>query len=314
MKSLLMFITLIGMSLEVVRAQTATDYYPMNLGDKWTYQIDYISSEGNFKQEITEFTGIDLIGGKEYFRLQQKLVKEDLTESAWYSWLRQESSGIYLGAFGSTADINSATTYDPPFLNFSNVIISENRWEFFAPEMGGHFQYTIKSVSETVQVPAGTFNNCLKIVLIITDGSGDTTQISNIYYARKIGEILNEGWGTWSGNYRFSLLSSQVTSVAEYPTNKFPQEFSLQQNYPNPFNPTTAIDYQIPAAGMVSLQLFDVQGRVVRTLVNEEQNPRVYRVIWNGRNDRGEEVAGGIYFYRLTTSQNTKTLKLLLLK
>jgi len=165
-----------------------------------------------------------------------------------------------------------------------------------------------------VQVPAGTFTNCLKVVLIITDGSGDTTQISNIYYARKIGEILNEGWGSWSGNYRFSLLSYQVTSVAEHPTDKYPRDFLLQQNYPNPFNPTTAIDYQIPAAGLVSLQLFDVLGHAVRSLVNEEQNARAYRVIWNGRNDHGEEVAGGIYFYRLTTGQNTKTMKLLLLK
>jgi len=85
---------------------------------------------------------------------------------------------------------------------------------------------------------------------------------------------------------------------------------------PNPFNPVTTITYRIANAGPVRLDVFDVSGRRVRTLVNGIQaaSSNGYRVEWNGRDDAGTPVASGVYFYRLTSPGFTATKKMLLVK
>jgi len=97
-----------------------------------------------------------------------------------------------------------------------------------------------------------------------------------------------------------------------------PQEYSLFQNFPNPFNPTTVIRYQIPAIStqqsVVSLKIYNILGQRVRTLVNKEQVPGYYSVVWNGRDDYGREMASGVYFYRLEAGSYSSSKKLLLLK
>jgi hypothetical protein len=88
-----------------------------------------------------------------------------------------------------------------------------------------------------------------------------------------------------------------------------PRDMKLYQNYPNPFNPVTKIRYEIAKAGMVTIQIFDVLGRAVRTLVNEEKAAGVYETSFNGSG-----LASGLYFYRLTAGNYTNVKKLILLK
>jgi hypothetical protein len=90
---------------------------------------------------------------------------------------------------------------------------------------------------------------------------------------------------------------------------------SLGQNHPNPFNPTTTIDYSIAQAGHVSLKVYNVAGQLVRTLVDEVQSPEtVEPVIWDGRNEAGQAVSSGVYFYKLTAKGYQQTKKMVLLK
>jgi len=91
---------------------------------------------------------------------------------------------------------------------------------------------------------------------------------------------------------------------------------SLSQNYPNPFNPTTTISYLVPdgVAQRVRLVVYDVSGARVRTLVDREQAGGSYTVDWDGRNDNGQAVGSGLYFYRLVERNYTQTKKMLLLK
>ena len=91
--------------------------------------------------------------------------------------------------------------------------------------------------------------------------------------------------------------------------NKFPSNPSLSQNYPNPFNPATVINYSLPAAGHVSLKVYDVLGRKVSTLVNENQNSGKHVVNFNGSG-----LASGIYFYVLRTNNLVLSKKMSLLK
>jgi photosystem II stability/assembly factor-like uncharacterized protein len=91
--------------------------------------------------------------------------------------------------------------------------------------------------------------------------------------------------------------------------NNIPAEYSLSQNYPNPFNPTTNIVYNIAESGLVKLTVFDVLGRVVETLVNEEMIAGSHEAVWNASGN-----PSGIYFYTLETAAFTQTKKMMLIK
>jgi len=88
-----------------------------------------------------------------------------------------------------------------------------------------------------------------------------------------------------------------------------PKTFALEQNYPNPFNPSTAISYQLPVAGNVSLKVFDMLGKEVATLVNARQEAGAYTVNFNANN-----LSSGVYFYRLQAGNFVQTRKMMLVK
>lgn len=93
-----------------------------------------------------------------------------------------------------------------------------------------------------------------------------------------------------------------------------PSEFSLSQNYPNPFNPSTEIRYDLPVTTNVSLVIFDLIGREVRTLLNGSIEAGSYRVTWDGKDNFGKNISSGVYFYRITTEKFNQTKKMFLLK
>lgn len=85
--------------------------------------------------------------------------------------------------------------------------------------------------------------------------------------------------------------------------------FSLAQNYPNPVHNTTTIHYQLPTVSYVSLKILDINGAVVRTLVNESKQPGYHYVMWDGHDDMGKSVANGVYFYQLEAGDFKQTNK-----
>lgn len=93
-----------------------------------------------------------------------------------------------------------------------------------------------------------------------------------------------------------------------------PLEFSLSQNYPNPFNPETTIRYRLPEAANVTLKIIDPLGRTVRSLVNGYQSAGENRVIWDGKNDRGNPAGSGVYIYTLEAEGKVYRKKMILLR
>ena len=97
-----------------------------------------------------------------------------------------------------------------------------------------------------------------------------------------------------------------------------PTSFKLSQNYPNPFNPTTMIEYNVEHSGLVSLKVYDIMGRLVRTLIDVEfksaGNADGYRSQWNGLDDKGQQVSAGLYIYRLESGSMAISNKMILLK
>jgi hypothetical protein len=119
-----------------------------------------------------------------------------------------------------------------------------------------------------------------------------------------------------TGKYEYKLMQYDFNgmSTADWDLNPIveigiPHKFALEQNYPNPFNPITKIDFQIPVEGLVKLSVFDMAGREVATLVNEELTPGYYTYIFNGAN-----FASGIYFYQMISGNVVMTKKAMLVK
>ncbi|MCD6378917.1 T9SS type A sorting domain-containing protein, partial [bacterium] len=101
----------------------------------------------------------------------------------------------------------------------------------------------------------------------------------------------------------------EVTDVKDTPAiNK------LYGNFPNPFNPTTTIKFDTKVKGHISIQIYDVAGRLVNTLVNDVREAGSYTETWNGINNRGASVASGVYFYRMDTKDYSQTRKMILLR
>ncbi|MDY0127006.1 MAG: FlgD immunoglobulin-like domain containing protein [Candidatus Cloacimonadaceae bacterium] len=93
-----------------------------------------------------------------------------------------------------------------------------------------------------------------------------------------------------------------------------PPEFSLKQNYPNPFNPSTTIRYSLPETARVHLDIYNLKGQLVKTLINSEMESGPHSVVWNGKDSNNQAVASGVYFYRISSPNNTQTKRMLLMK
>lgn len=118
-------------------------------------------------------------------------------------------------------------------------------------------------------------------------------------------------WGNWGAHLDNALEFFFPGSAVDVKEEKkeIPTSFTLMQNYPNPFNPKTNFEFRIANFGLVSLKIYDVLGKEVATLVNEEKPAGTYEVTWNAAN-----LPSGVYFYQLKAGSFTVTKKLLLLK
>jgi hypothetical protein len=94
---------------------------------------------------------------------------------------------------------------------------------------------------------------------------------------------------------------------------KFNAQNLKLENYPNPFNQQTTISYQLPVCGKVSLIIYDILGKEVRTLVNENKSAGYHSVVWDGKDNLGASVVSGVYFYQLQLDNNLSLTKKLLL-
>jgi hypothetical protein len=93
-----------------------------------------------------------------------------------------------------------------------------------------------------------------------------------------------------------------------------PYETSVSQNFPNPFNAATSFVYSIKSEAHVEIVIYDIRGRIVKTLINEIIRPGHYTATWDGADSNGNPMPSGIYFYRLKTAHTSQARKMLLLK
>jgi hypothetical protein len=109
-------------------------------------------------------------------------------------------------------------------------------------------------------------------------------------------------------------LAIDPMDVGEEISGALPLSFGLRQNYPNPFNPQTSVEYSVPKRSHVLIEIYNITGQRVRTLVDGTVPPGTYRIVWDGKNAAGQSVASGVYLYRFQAGDHVDTKKMVLLK
>ena len=157
---------------------------------------------------------------------------------------------------------------------------------------------------------------------LMTGGNSGTVIISGDHSNSLLWEKINSGQMPPNNQ----LPSSNIDLIAAWidegaleelniKNNKAsPERFTLYQNYPNPFNPVTNLDYDLPEDAMVNITVFDMMGKVVRTLVNDQQSAGYKTLQWNAMSNSGQPVSSGLYIYTIQAGEFSKTRKMILLK
>ena len=125
-------------------------------------------------------------------------------------------------------------------------------------------------------------------------------------------EIMSDGWTYWK-----DTISQVVTGVDDI--EQIPLSYNLSQNYPNPFNPSTTINFVISKLSFVNLSVYDILGRKVSTLINEEKTAGIYKVEFSAKGGSASggnayDLPSGIYFYKIKAGSFTQTKKMILMK
>lgn len=204
--------------------------------------------------------------------------------------------------FGSSYS-ESITTYDTTLVN-NVVTLGQSGVDDWIGAVDGY---------GTLKLPGGASYPCLRITKAETNCStcNDDKEINFLTVGGPFVLITSDHTQPDTGTIRISgfqvLQGKTLTSVETNVT--LPTSFALEQNYPNPFNPSTQIEFQIPRGGLVVLEVFDILGRKVATLVNEELAAGRYTRLFDAY-----LLPSGIYFDRLTEGTLVETSKMMLLK
>ncbi len=127
-------------------------------------------------------------------------------------------------------------------------------------------------------------------------------------YYLKVGEVNTSERFVWS-------TSNPVVEIPELKSaDVLPEHFALAQNYPNPFNPDTRIEFSLPQSSHVTLAVYDILGRKVAILADDQFDAGKHEVTWNGKNELSQQVASGVYFYRMKAGDFEQSRKMLLVK
>jgi hypothetical protein len=320
----------INVSDETTRDNWMGDVSVDNLGRVWAHWYDSRNDPSNIMTEI--YGAVSTNGGAAYtdFKISNQNFNPNVIKE--YQGAGHYYMGDYTGMSGSaftfplyTGQNNTRqdfTAYLPDYgIAFSKPVDSINHGQTAQNRVRiplmGNYSGTITYSATVSPSPAPgtiTFNWVPGNVKVMT-GNPDSIILNTVVSATvPYGNYTVTVTGTESGQPRthtrsFIQVVANVTGVNNNQNNT-PAVFALMQNYPNPFNPSTSIEYYLPKQSLVSLKIFDVLGREVASLVNNELKPAGdYNVVFNAEN-----LTTGVYYYKLTAGEFTDIKKMVLVK
>jgi photosystem II stability/assembly factor-like uncharacterized protein len=269
--------------------------FPLSIGNKWFYkQINTSYQIPNTIQEIWEITGVEFSkdGISRYVIGISRRTDQNENLFKTYDILKvyQDKNEVFF----SNMDLSPRLTFS--FCTYANLsdskLLGKSLRSFYLGSL-----YAYNTITDSLGY--SSYNNVNYTI------SSSTYLVGCILDGKTYGEVLPD--------YIVGIKEEQQV---------LPSKFSLSQNYPNPFNPSTTIQYSIPVAEThhgaslhVSLKVYDVLGREVATLVNDEKSPGNYEFIFDAsRSEQGRRMASGVYFYRLQSGSFSETKKFVLMK
>ncbi len=232
-----------------------------------------------------------LAGGTQYaWRVRSKI--DDTHKSSWSAY-----------ALFTTAAINEPAA--PVAASPSGGVSIENN----SPMLSWYLPTSSNIKSYEVSYSNNPEMTGAKVVTNITDSKLELNGLSAGAYYWKVKSNSSDGQSSsYSGIGSFNIINSPLAVNTE----AIPEVFELKQNYPNPFNPTTVINFSLPAASQISLKIFDILGREIKTLISDYKERGNYSIQWDGKDDNGNIVQSGTYFYRLISGDKASAVKKLI--
>lgn len=180
----------------------------------------------------------------------------------------------------------------------------------------GNLQEASTWCENKINNPESEFDSLLAVIdleyiNLCIENESDSTKTNNLHLIQN----RLEKYVSFIDNKIDQLINiSNISMIDENQNDIAPITTRLFNNYPNPFNPETTISFDLPQRDKVELVVYNLKGQKVKSLINEEMDMGVHKIIWNGTNNQGKEVASGVYYYRLSCGNYTKTNKMVLLK
>ncbi len=236
-----------------------------------------------------------------------------VAESGWIRWLPQcdwgAADSVAVDSFRATGN------YEIPPINFSyasgakpDSVEWDTSYLVRVPEFEDNvmIEYSSDAGKTWNLVVPSTPNDSEYLWSPIPDAVSDSCLI-------RITSKAENPISTISADF-FTILAETTDVIEEKKEGAIPAGFTLHQNYPNPFNPTTKIEFSLPRTAHVTLDVYNIAGRRVKKLVDEELPSGHWSVVWDGDDESGAEVASGVYFYRIRTSEYTQTKKMVVIR
>ncbi len=214
---------------------------------------------------------------------------------------------LYGYRYAGLADV-STINYNTPNNSVSNISVERYASQYYSITGGYHLKAKFTTDSSSLFVQAvETGSGASRVVAVPTNAQFSEPLYGTTY--SKINFIVYDTSGSHTSTFSFTTSGDSTAATDVTASSSLPHQYGLNQNYPNPFNPTTVIRYQLPAAGIVSLKVYDLLGHEIATLVNQNMPSGVHSVSFDG-----SHFASGVYFYRIIADHFTETKKFVLLK
>jgi len=279
---------------------------PFTQGNSWTYELSSQSGK-HYKMGVLELIAH---GGKMWAKMSSPCLPQDYPDTNNYTLWRNEPDGLFDNK-GACQDIRmfcDDIRFAYPVIDSSYLFVTD------CICYDGHADTAHMTVHpDTLTVPAGTFSG------FMYHGTGfryDTWVSDWTFFALEVG-LVAEWWNAGGDVDTLRLASFHLEipdDVRDTPNGEATNQPNLSQSYPNPFNSGTNICFTLDRDGRVSLGVFDILGRHVKTLVDQVQPAGRHEITWDGTDSHGQAVASGMYFYRLTNGGRTESKKMVLLK
>jgi hypothetical protein len=232
---------------------------------------------------------------------------------------RDNLNNIYVTGYSFA----SGTGFDYATIKYNSNLVQQ--WVARTTNSGNDFAYSI-SVNQSAgivvvtggSVGSGSAFDYLTVSYDINtgaqrwqrreNGSSNGNDYASAVVASDTDKVFVTGSATFtaSGISYYTIRYSKVSGIKQI-SSEIPESFSLYQNYPNPFNPETSIEFDIPENSFVKLSVYDITGRELEILVNENLSPGRYSVLWNA-----EGYSSGVYFYRILSDGKQFTRKMII--